>query len=247
MVQVAMVTGAGSGIGCAVATRLAERGSVVILVGRRRDELERAAEGMQGEVVVHPGDVRNPEDLRSAAAAAGDNGGVSLLINNAGIMPIAPASAAMLDDWKDTIDVNVTGAMNAIHAVLPSMQRRGHGHIVNISSVAGQHPFPSASVYSGSKAALDSISEGLRAEFAADMKRGGPRIRVTSIAPGAVTTNLTASIRDADTRAGTRAYYAAMVHPLTADDVADAVLYAVEAPAHVCISNLTIRPTAMTR
>ncbi|MDP7070280.1 MAG: SDR family oxidoreductase [Phycisphaerales bacterium] len=247
MDHVAIVTGAGTGIGRAVAARLAERGSKVIMLGRRRNELEAAAADVQGEVRIHPGDVRCPEDLQSAVHAGDALGGVNLLINNAGIMPIAPASSASLEDWRDTVDVNVTGALNAIHAVLPGMQQRGGGHIVNISSVAGQHPFPSASVYSASKSALDAISEGLRAEFAAGMKHGGPRIRVTSIAPGAVLTDLTSSIRDEETRVGTEAYYEAMDQPLTAADVADAVLFAVEAPNHVCISNLTIRPTAMTR
>jgi NADP-dependent 3-hydroxy acid dehydrogenase YdfG len=127
------------------------------------------------------------------------------------------------------------------------MRERGRGHIVNISSVAGRNPFPGAAVYSASKSALDAIGAGLRAELAADMKRGGPPIRVTTIAPGAVTTELVESIRDDNARAGTAAYYDAMNAPLTPADVADVVMYAIEAPPHVCICDLEIRPTEMIR
>jgi NADP-dependent 3-hydroxy acid dehydrogenase YdfG len=248
MNHVAIVTGAGSGIGRAVATRLADMGASVVLFGRRRDALEETAEAMMGEVLVHPGDVRVPADLAAAAAAAEEAfGGTSILVNNAGVMPIAPMVSGSIEDWRDTIEVNVLGALHAIHAVLPGMRARGHGHIVNISSVAGRHTFPAAAVYSASKSALDAIGAGLRAELAADMKQGGPAIRVTTVAPGAVTTDLVASIRDDDTREGTAAYYAAMTAPLTPGDVADVVMYAIEAPPHVCICDLEIRPTEMTR
>jgi len=247
MTHVAIVTGAGSGIGRAVALRLAAAGAALVLVGRRRDALEATASTLQAECVLHPGDIRDPEIGRSAAVAADELGGATVLVNNAGIMPIAPMTDATLEDWRDTLDTNVFGPLQMIHAVLPGMRRRGGGHIVNISSVAGRHAFPAAAVYSASKAALDTIGVGLRAELAAAMKRGGPPIRVTTIAPGAVVTDLVASIRDADTRTGTQAYYDAMATPLTADDVADAVCYAIESPPHVCVSDLEIRPTEMTR
>ena len=247
MDHVAIVTGAGSGIGRAVAIRLAAAGTGVVIVGRRRASLEATAAMMEGEVIIHPGDVRSAEDLNSATAAADSLGGVSILVNNAGIMPIAPMVTSSIDDWRDTLEVNVLGALQAIHSVLPGMRERGRGHIVNISSVAGRHPFPGAAVYSASKSALDAIGAGLRAELAADMKRGGPPIRVTTIAPGAVTTELVQSIRDEDARAGTAAYYDAMNAPLTPADVADVVMYAIEAPAHVCICDLEIRPMEMIR
>ncbi|MDP7030127.1 MAG: SDR family oxidoreductase [Phycisphaerales bacterium] len=247
MAHVAIVTGAGSGIGRAVAVRLADIGAAVVLVGRRRDALESTAEALNGECVLHVGDIRDPDVGRSADAAAEQFGGVSVLVNNAGIMPIAPMTDASLDAWRDTLDTNVFGPLQMIHAALPGMRRRGAGHIVNISSVAGRHPFPAAAVYSASKAALDAIGAGLRAELAADMKRGGPPIRVTTIAPGAVTTDLISSIRDERTREGTQQYYDSMAAPLTADDIAEAVCYAVESPPHVCVSDLEIRPTEMTR
>ncbi len=247
MAHVAIVTGAGSGIGRAVARLLAGAGAAVVLVGRRRDALEATAEASCGPCAVLVGDVREPQTGRSADAAADELGGASVLVNNAGIMPIAPMTEASLEDWRDTLDTNVFGPLQMIHAVLPGMRARGGGHIVNISSVAGRHAFPAAAVYSASKAAVDTIGAGLRAELAADMKRSGPPIRVTTIAPGAVTTDLVSSIRDEHTRAGTQAYYDAMSTPLTAEDVAEAVWYAIESPRHVCVSDIEIRPTEMSR
>jgi len=244
--DIAIVTGAGSGIGRAVARRLAEQSTMVILFGRDREALEETAEA-PGAFLVVQGDVSRPEDVDGLVAAADATGSVSVLVNNAGCMPIAPAVSATMSDWQDTINTNLLGTLRVTHGILPGMLRSGGGHIVMISSVAGRHPFPAASVYSASKAALDSFSEGLRAELAAGTKRGGPPVRVTTIAPGAVDTPLTSSIRDPQTRADTESYYASMTAPLTADDVADAVCFAIEAPPHVCISDITLRPTEMVR
>jgi len=247
MTHIAIVTGAGSGIGAAIATRLAARGDTVILFGRRADRLEAVAKSINGTAIVNPGDVRSREDVQAAVARSEELGGLTHLVNNAGIMPIAPMKHANSDDWRDTLEVNVLGALHTIEAALPGMRSRASGHIVNISSVAGRNPFPGAAVYSASKAALDSLSEGLRAEAAADHKRGGPAIRVTTISPGAVTTNLTESIRDEQTRAGTEAYYDNMRAVLSPDDIANAVMYAVEQPPRVCVSEIVLRPTEMIR
>lgn len=247
MTNIAIVTGAGTGIGAAIATRLAARGDTVLLFGRRAETLEAVAATLDGRAIVHPGDVRNRDDVQAVVARAEELGGVTHMINNAGIMPIAPMKDANSDDWRDTLEVNVLGALHAIEAVLPGMRARASGHIINISSVAGRNPFPGAAVYSASKAALDSLSEGLRAEIAADHKHAGPSIRVTTIAPGAVSTNLTQSIRHEPTRADTEAYYDRMSAVLSPDDIASAVMYAVEQPPHVCVSEIVLRPTEMIR
>jgi NADP-dependent 3-hydroxy acid dehydrogenase YdfG len=247
MTDIAIVTGAGSGIGAAIAARLAARGDTVFLFGRREKWLKAVAASIDGNTIVHPGDVRNRDHVQAVVARAEELGGVTHLVNNAGIMPIAPMKDANSTDWRDTLDVNVLGALHAIEAVLPGMRSRASGHIISISSVAGRSPFPGAAVYSASKAALDSLSEGLRAESAADHKRGGPSIRVTTIAPGAVTTNLTESIRDESARAGTEAYYDSMSAVLCPDDIANAVMYAIEQPPHVCVSEIVLRPTEMIR
>ncbi|HJO16024.1 MAG: SDR family oxidoreductase [Pirellulaceae bacterium] len=243
----ALVTGAGSGIGRAIAISLSDARWPVVLMGRRRDCLESTAQAMPADAAICVGDVRSRQDVATAIEAAESMGRLSLLVNNAGIMPIAPAVTACLDDWKDTIDVNVHGVLNTIAAALPLMRSHGSGHIVNISSVAGRAAFPAATVYSASKAALDMISEGVRGELSAAHLKNGPAIRVTSIAPGAVSTELPNSIRDPEVRAGTEAYYSSMSHPLTPEDVARAVQFAVDSPPHVNINEIVIRPVEMSR
>ena len=247
MNEVAIVTGAGSGIGRAVALRLAESGKTVILFGRDRQALQETTDSGKGDFIIVQGDVTNEKDIAELMKTAEAAGGVNVLVNNAAVMPIAPIDTAELPDWKATVDTNLMGMLNVTHAVMQGMRARGSGHLVMISSVAGRHPFPAAAVYSATKAAMDSFSEGLRAECAAAMKHGGPSIRVTTIAPGAVSTNLTASIRDIETRSHTEAYYASMTSPLTPEDVADAVQFVIETPPHVCISDITMRPTEMVR
>lgn len=218
----------------------------VVLMGRQRDQLEETASGIDGHAAVCVGDVRDAGDVSAALELAGEYGGVDVLINNAGVMPIAPMLEASIEDWQETLEVNVLGALRMISAALVGMCDRGRGHIVNISSVAGRTPFPSAAVYSASKSALDALSEGLRAELA-KLSVDGPSIRVTSIAPGAVATDLAASIRHDSTREATEAYYQRFAHPLQSDDIAEAVSWAVHAPPHVSVSEIVIRPTEMVR
>lgn len=243
----ALVTGGGGGIGRAIAIALSQAGWPVVLMGRRREALESTAESMVGEAGLVAGDVRCQEDVTAAVLMAESLGGPSLLVNNAAIMPIAPVQRAALEDWTDTIDVNVHGVLNMTAAVLPAMRAQGFGHIINISSVAGRQAFPSAPVYSASKAAVDTLTEALRGELAAEAARGGPMIRVTSIAPGAVDTDLPSSVRDPETRVGVETYYQSMPHVLTPEDVANAVQFAVDAPPHVNINDIVLRPVGMAR
>ncbi|MCH2142200.1 MAG: SDR family oxidoreductase [Phycisphaerales bacterium] len=243
----ALVTGSGGGIGRAIAISLSQAGWPVVLMGRRREALESTAESMPGEAALIAGDVRSREEVQAAVSMTESFGGPGLLVNNAAIMPIAPVHRAALEDWADTIDVNVHGVLNMTAAVLPAMRTRGSGHIINISSVAGRQAFPSAAVYSASKSAVDTLTEALRSELAVDAAHGGPVIRVTSIAPGAVDTDLPSSIRDDETRAGVETYYQKMPHVLSPDDVASAVQFAVDAPPHVNINDIVLRPVGMAR
>jgi NADP-dependent 3-hydroxy acid dehydrogenase YdfG len=143
--------------------------------------------------------------------------------------------------------VNLKGALYGIAAVLPVMLAQKTGHIVNVSSVAGRKVIPGGAVYCGTKHALHAISEGLRSELAEQAAKDGNTIRVTIIAPGVVQTELPQSITDEAARSATASYYSSMRGALQSEDIAEAIVYALEAPPHVGINELLIRPTAQVR
>ena len=240
----AWVTGASGGIGEATARALAAEGADVALSARSEDVLEALAgqirdAGGGGEVHVLPVDVGD----RAAMAAVGERlaglGGVDVLVNNAGLMPLAPIEEGHVDEWERMIDVNVKGVMYAIHAVLGGMIERRSGHVVNVGSVAGRVIFPGNSVYCGTKFAVRAISDGLRQET---VKHG---LRVTNIEPGAVATNLldTTTYQPAiDARKSPDSFFSDPDKLLQAEDIAAAIVYAVTQPERVNVSELLIRP-----
>ncbi|MDG2200189.1 MAG: SDR family oxidoreductase [Phycisphaerales bacterium] len=245
------ITGAGSGIGAETARVLAGTGRPVLLAGRRLDALEAVAATIEtagGRSLAIACDVRDEEAVRSAIGAGIDHfGGVDGLVNAAGVMPIGPLPEADPADWRRIMEVNVLGSLHAIAAVLPGMLERGTGHILNIGSVAGHTIFPDATVYCASKSALHVISEGLRAELAHRRRDDGNRIRVSLIAPGAVDTPLPDTIAHAPSREATRAWYKRMEGILQPADVAETVRWTMDAPEHVSINEITVRPTEMVR
>ena len=235
------ITGASSGIGAATARSLAAEGASLILSARRVERLEALAAELQtlgADVRLEPVDVSD----RSAMAAVGERlaalpGGVDILINNAGTMPISPIISGRVDEWEQMIDVNIKGVLYAIHAVYPGMAERKSGHIVNISSVASRVTFQSAGVYAGTKHAVRAISDTLRKEAI----RFG--VRVTDIQPGSVATELPDSIGHEKIRKAVKDNMYAEGSPiLQSEDIAAAILYAVTQPAHVDVSELLIRP-----
>jgi len=238
--RVAIVTGASSGIGEAVAVELARQGAAVVLGARRRERLEALASRIEeesGKAALHVTDVTVRSDLTALAAFARERfGPADILVNNAGVMPISPIWALEVDDWVRMVDVNVKGVLFGIAAVLPDMLERGSGHIVNVGSVAGRRPFPGGTVYSATKFAIRSLSWGLQLELSA--ARG---IRITDVQPGVVESELleqaTAERRDAfeERWQGKR--------KLLAEDVARAVSFAVTAPEHVNVNEILLRPT----
>jgi len=242
--KVAIVTGASSGIGRATALALAKAGAKVAIGARRTDrleELEKEISENGGESFSQKLDVTKRSDCDSFVKSVLDKwGSVDILVNNAGLMPLSFIKNLKVDEWDQMIDVNIKGVLYCIAAVISHMKEKKSGHIVNISSVAGRIVFPSGSVYCATKHAVTAISEGLRQEFSARQN-----IRVTCIEPGVVSTELTNTITDESLKSfvdDTK-----KLQNLQADDIANAILYAVESPSHVNVNEILIRPASQVR
>jgi len=180
-------------------------------------------------------DVTDRKQVESLAAATKEKfGRIDVLINNAGLMPLAPLDALKVDQWEQMIDVNIKGVLYGIAAVLPTMREQHSGHIINLSSVAGHKVFPGGAVYCATKYAVRALSEGLRME-------AGDEIRSTNISPGAIATELTSTITDPDAAKAAEDLYKIAI---SADSVARAIVYAIEQPHDVDINEIILRPTA---
>ncbi len=237
----AWVTGASSGIGQAVARALASEGAEVVISARREERLNELAQELQGKgakVHIETVDVSDRAAMEAVAGRLAAMGGIDILINNAGTMPISPIINGRVDEWDQMIDVNIKGVLYAINAVYSGMAERKQGHIVNVSSIAARTTYPSAGVYAGTKHAVRAISETLRKEAI----RFG--VRVTDIQPGSVDTELPDSIGHEKIRGIVKSnMYGEDAAMLKAEDIANAVLYALEQPAHVDVGELLIWPT----
>jgi NADP-dependent 3-hydroxy acid dehydrogenase YdfG len=249
--KVIIITGASSGIGGATALAVAKKRANLILAARRTERIEALTKEIikeGGHAVPVTCDVAQRDQVKSVIdTAMKDFGRIDVLINNAGIMPLAPMAKCRIDDWDAEIDINIKGLLYGIGYALPIMLKQKAGHIVNISSVAGRVVFPGAAVYCGTKHAVHAISDGLRSELAELSKEDGNRIRVTTIAPGVVRTELSDSIADDESREAAKAYYNSFEEPLQSQDIADAILYALESPDHVNVNEILIRPTRQVR
>jgi NADP-dependent 3-hydroxy acid dehydrogenase YdfG len=229
-----LLSGASAGIGEATARELAAAGARLFIGARRTDRLAALAEELGADVAWQALDVTDPASFDAFAAAAEERfGPIDVLINNAGIMPLAPLAAMKRDEWSRMIDVNIHGVLNGIAAVLPRFVAQGSGHIVNVASVAAHIVLPGAAVYCATKHAVWAITEGLRQEH--------DEIRSTLISPGVVATELGHDITDP-------AIASALVEwrkkSLTPDAIARAVRYALEQPDGVDINEVIVRPTA---
>ncbi len=239
--SVAIVTGASSGIGAAVAAALAQVGWAVVLGARRADRLEAVVGAIRergGSAEACVTDVTVRQEVEALAALALERfGRIDALVNNAGVMPLSPVQALRVDDWERMVDVNVKGVLFGVAAVLPTMLDRGSGHIVNIGSVAGRRPFPGGSVYSATKFAVRSLSWGLQLELSA-----AHGIRVTDIQPGVVDTELSDHIPDPGRREAFQSNWEGR-RSLQPEDVARAVVFALTSPPHVNVNEILLRPT----
>ena len=238
--KVTVITGASSGIGEATAKVLAGEGAAVVLAARRKERLEDLKNEIEeggGKALVVETDVTKREDTETLIQRAKDAfGSVDILVNNAGVMLLSSVEKLKLEEWEQMVDVNVKGLMFVTAAALPTMMDQAGGHIVNISSVAGRKVFQAGAVYCATKFAVTAFSEGLRQELAPSKN-----IRVTSIEPGAVGTELTNHITDEDVMENMKGMMNMTI--LESEDIAQSILYAVASPSRVNVNEILILPT----
>jgi NADP-dependent 3-hydroxy acid dehydrogenase YdfG len=240
MKKIALITGATSGIGKATAEAFAKQNIDLILCGRRKERLDEIAEelGKKVEIQTLTFDVRNYAEVEDALNSLSDKWReIDILVNNAGnAHGFDTIDEGSIADWDAMIDGNVQGLLYVSKLVMPYMVRRKTGHIINLSSVAGKQTYANGAVYCASKKAVEAISEGMRL----DLTKHG--IKVTNIAPGAVETEFSDVRFKNDTERAAKVYEG--YDALLAEDVADAILYAVTVPERVCIADMTIYPKA---
>ena len=238
--KIVMVTGATSGIGEACAKKFAQGGYNVIITGRRKeklDALKKELEGMGAEVLVMQFDVREREAAKKAVEFLKDKWAkIDVLINNAGLaLGLDKEYEGDFDDWDTMIDTNIKGLLNMTRFVVPAMVERNEGHIINIGSVAGDAAYANGNVYCATKAAVKTITDGLRIDVAES------NVRVTNLKPGLVQTNFSNVRFHGDDARADNVYKG--VKPLTGDDIADVAFYAASAPAHVQIAEVLVLAT----
>lgn len=238
--RIALVTGATSGIGEATARLLASNNFDLILCGRRSDRLASLAKELSAitRVTSLTFDVRDREQVEKAVRSLDGNWNkVDVIINNAGnAHGLEPVQAGNYVDWDAMIDINVKGLLYVTKEVLPGMVERKAGHVINIGSIAGKEVYPNGNVYSASKAAVDSLTRGMRI----DLNPHG--IKVTAIHPGLVETEFSLVRFKGDSRRAGDVYKG--MQPLVGEDIADLVLYTLTRPDHVVIADLVVFPTA---
>lgn len=230
-----VITGASSGIGAATARLLSSHGHPLLLLARRIERLQALA---LPATLCRAVDVTDAGALAAAISEAeAQFGPVDAIVNNAGVMLLGEMSKQDPAEWQRMLDVNITGVLNGIHAVLAGMVARRHGTIINISSIAGRKTFPNHVAYCGTKFAVHAISENLREEVSAS------NVRVITIAPGAVETELLGHTTDAAIKSGYEDWKQEMGGVLAPDDVASAIHYAYSAPQNVCIREIVLAAT----
>lgn len=235
MKKLVVITGASSGIGEAIARRLSNSGHPLLLLARR---VERIQALNLPNTLCEQVDVTDKASFTAAIAKAEVTyGAADCIVNNAGVMLLSELDVQNPEEWKTMFDVNVIGLMNGMQAVLAPMKARKTGTIINISSVAGRKTFPNHAAYCGSKFAVHAITENVREEVASS------NVRVCTIAPGAVETELLSHTTSKDIVNGYQAWKEEMGGVLMPDDIAQAVEYVYAQPQQVCIREVVLAPT----
>ena len=234
--KVVVITGASSGIGQAAALRLGAEGYQVVLAARRTDRLDETAAKITadgGTAVARAVDVTDRDDVVALVdGVVGEFGSVDVFVNNAGVMPLSRLDALLVDEWNQMIDVNIRGLLHGIAATLPQFKAQGGGHFVTVASIGAHEVVATGAVYCASKYAAWAITEGLRQE-------SDPSIRVTTISPGVVESELADTISDPTAQAAMRSYRAVSI---PADSIAAAMAYAIGQPDDVDVNEIIVRP-----
>ncbi len=234
------ITGASAGIGAATALAFAAEGARLLLAARRLDRLEKTVDGLKkaGATQIHifSLDVQKAAEVEQAIRSLPqDWQTIDVLVNNAGLSRgLDKLYEGKLEDWEEMIDTNVKGLLYVTRAVVPGMVKRGKGHVVNLGSTAGEITYPNGAVYCASKAAEKAINDGLRQDVL------GTPVRVTSVDPGMVETEFSEVRFRGDSARAAKVYQG--LTPLRAEDVADAIVWAVTRPAHVNIARISLTP-----
>ena len=240
--KVAVITGASSGIGEATAEALAAEGASVVVAARREERLSELVERINtngGKALAVSADVTDEAQAHELIRKTKvEFGRVDILVNNAGVMQLSAVEKGLSDEWRRMFDVNVLGLLYATDAAVAVMKEQGSGHLVNVSSVAGRRSRATTGVYSGTKFAVNAISEALRQELLEDS------IRVTIVEPGAVATELATHITDEDAKENLSGLLSLDI--LQAEDIASAIAYCVTQPERVSVNEILIRPTQQT-
>jgi NADP-dependent 3-hydroxy acid dehydrogenase YdfG len=237
--QVVAITGASSGIGEAAALACSRAGAAVALAARRAERIEALARQIVeegGRAIAVRADVGEEEQAQAFVERAhAELGRLDVLVNNAGVMLLGPIENAPTEEWRQMIHVNVFGVLYCTHAALPLMRDQGSGHIVNISSVAGRVARAGSGVYNLTKFGVGAFSESLRQEC---VPMG---VRVTLVEPGAVATELAGHNRPEILEQIAQRF--GDIERLTAEDIANAILYAIGQPRHVSVNEVLVRPS----
>lgn len=236
MAKTIFITGATSGFGEACARLFAQNGYKLILTGRRSDRLEKLRRDLAADTHIITQDVQDKEAVQNDIANLPEGfKDIDVLVNNAGLaLGLGPAHEADLDQWETMVDTNIKGLMYCTRYILPGMVECNQGHIINIGSVAGNWPYPGGNVYGATKAFVKQFSHNLRTDLL------GTKIRVTNIEPGLAETEFSVVRFNGDEEKAAKFYKG--TKPLTAEDIADIILWVTTQPAHVNINRIEVMP-----
>ncbi|MCL1068601.1 SDR family oxidoreductase [Shewanella olleyana] len=235
MKQLIVITGASSGIGAAMAKAFSAKGHPLLLLARRVEPMQ--ALKLENSLSISV-DVTDAAAMKQAIATAEEKfGPVGCLINNAGVMLLGQADVQDPAEWSQMLNINVMGVLNGIHSVLADMKARKTGTIINVSSIAGRKTFPNHAAYCATKFAVHALTENIREEVAMD------DVRMITIAPGAVETELLSHTTSQDIKDGYADWKEVMGGVLAAENVAETAVFAYEMPQSVCVREIVLAPT----